>query len=65
VLCITQADDDGWLRAEPREALASLYPHDRDVTSERLEGWLGELVAGGFLRERRTMDDARVLEICN
>jgi hypothetical protein len=65
VLCITQADDDGLLRAEPREALASLYPHDRKITSETLEVWIGELVAGGVLRERRTVDGARVIEVCN
>jgi hypothetical protein len=65
VLCITQADDDGLLRAEPREALASLYPHDQAITFEDIERWFGELVAGGFLRERRTVDGARVMEICN
>jgi hypothetical protein len=65
VLCITQADDSGLLRAEPREILGSLYPHDQNLTTETLEGWIAELVAGAFLRERRTMDGARVLEICN
>jgi hypothetical protein len=65
ILAITQADDDGLLRAGPREVLASLYPNDPDVTSELLDGWIGQLVAGGFLRERQTVDGARVLEICN
>src|SRR6266853_3861729 len=65
VLCITQADDEGLLRAEPREILASLYPHNQDVTAESLQGWIGELVSGGFLRERQTVDGAHVLELTN
>jgi hypothetical protein len=65
IYAITQADDEGLLRAEPREILASLYHTTRTSTPALLAGWIDELRAGGFVRERQTLDGACVLELCN
>lgn len=63
VLLLTQADDEGFLLAEPRQLLGTLYPHDDDVTPERLDGWLGELVAIGSIVFRLTLDGSRVVQV--
>lgn len=65
VLLISQADDDGLLRAEPRQLLGSLYPHDPTVTEEILEVWLNELIGSGMARWRYTRDGMRVVEVVN
>ena len=65
VLLISQADDDGLLRAEPRQLLGSLYPFDHDVTGPELDGWLEELRGKGLIRWRRTLDGVRVIELVN
>lgn len=61
----TIADDDGFFRAEDRQLLGALFPHDSRVTLETLYGWLEELVGVGVLRWRTTQDGARVGEIVN
>lgn len=61
----TIADDDGLFRAEPRQLLGDLYPHDDDVTESRLEGWSTELLRIGSVRWRYTRDGSRVGEIVN
>lgn len=63
VLLISQADDDGLVRAEPRQLLGTLYPFDHDVSSDILEEWLAELVEIGAVRWRVTHDGMRVAEI--
>ena len=63
VLLITQADDEGFVYAEPRQLLGALYPHDADVTPTLLETWLADLVACGSVHLRETKDGARVAEI--
>lgn len=65
VLLISQADDDGLVRAEPRQLLGSLYPHDYDVTPEILERWLAELDGLGLIHWRHTRDGMRVAELVN
>lgn len=65
ILLISQADDDGLIRAEERQLLGNLYPYDADVTTEMLETWLAELVAIGVLRWRHTVDGVRVAHIVN
>lgn len=65
VLLISQADDDGLLRAEPRQLLGALYPFDEDVDSATLETWLAELQAIGAICYRRTRDGVRVVELVN
>lgn len=65
VLLISQADDDGLLRAEPRQLLGALYPFDRDVSGPKLEAWLEELRSLALIRWRRTQDGVRVIEIIN
>ena len=61
----TIADDDGLFRAEPRQLLGDLYPHDKDVLGEELDAWFDELVEIGWIRWRWTKDWARVGEIVN
>lgn len=61
----TIADDDGLFRAEPRQLLGALYPHDADVTAEMLNGWLDELAQIKVLRWRWTEDECRVGELIN
>lgn len=63
VLLISQADDDGLVRAEPRQLLGNLYPYDPDVTTDLLEDWLSELVSIGTIRFRETVDCVRVVQI--
>lgn len=65
ILAMTQVDDDGLLAASPRQLLGSLFPLDDSVTPALLEAWIGELIAIGRVRWRRTRDAARVLELCN
>ena len=65
VLLITQADDDGCFTAEPRETLASLYPHDRDVTEELLGRWLHEELGASGLVEYFQTADGMVGRIAN
>lgn len=65
VLLISQADDDGLLRAEPRQLLGALYPFDHDVSGPKLEHWLAELCQKDMIRWRRTLDGVRVIEIVN
>lgn len=59
------ADDAGLFRAEPRQLVGALYPHDRTVTEDQLEAWLVDLVALGVLRWRFTREGARVGELVN
>lgn len=63
VLLITQADDEGFVLAEPRQLQGALYPHDEDVTPAQLEGWIRELVGINSIVVRQTVDGARVLQI--
>lgn len=65
VLLISQADDDGLVRAEPRQLLGVLYPFDEDVDSMLLEGWLEELAGIEVIRFRQTRDGMRVIQIAN
>lgn len=65
VLTWTIADDDGLFRAEPRQLIGELYPHDPDVTETMLGTWLSELVKLGAIRWRSTKDGSRVGEIVN
>lgn len=65
ILLITRADDDGLVRAEPRQLLGELYPHDGDVDEATLMGWLDELLEIGVVRARETTDGAKVAEIVN
>jgi len=65
VLLITQADDDGLLRAESRQLLGQLYPYDDTVTTEMLSGWLQELADAGRIRLRKTVDGGQVAEVVN
>lgn len=63
VLTITQADDQGLLRGNPRQLLGSLLPFDENVTADDLAGWLDELRLAGIVRWRETVDGAPVLEL--
>jgi len=63
VLLITQADDEGFVLAEPRQLLGVLYPHDEAVTSVELEEWIRQLVAVNSLVVRHTTEGARVLQL--
>jgi hypothetical protein len=65
VLCWCIADDAGFFRAEPRQLLGQLYPHDPDVTEAQLEAWLVALVGLGVLRWQPTRDGARVGQLVN
>lgn len=65
IYCWTVADDDGYFRAEERQLLGTLFPHDSRVSRETLAGWLEELVSIGVLRWRATKDGSRVGEIVN
>lgn len=67
VLLITQADDDGLVRGEPRELLGNLYPHDADVSIELMDGWLEDLrrPSVGSIRFRWTRDGSRVIQLVN
>jgi len=56
VLCITQADDEGYFRGCPRTLLGNLYPHDEDVTESKLVRWLDELLGAGMLQCFDTAD---------
>jgi hypothetical protein len=60
VCCWCIADDAGLFRAEPRQLLGALFPHDHDVADSQLEAWLADLVSIGVLRWRQTRDGARV-----
>lgn len=62
---LTIADDDGLFRAEPRQLLGDLFPHDADVTETILEAWCAELLRIGVLQWRVTRDGARVGELVN
>lgn len=63
VYLMTQADDEGFVSGEPRELLASLYPHDTDVSEELLESWIsGELVSAGVV-EVLEGKDGRVIRL--
>jgi hypothetical protein len=61
----TIADDDGYFRAEQRQLLGALFPHDSRVSRETLAGWLEELVSIGVLCWRTTNDGSRVGQIVN
>jgi hypothetical protein len=63
VLLITQADDEGFVLAEPRQLLGALYPHDDQVSSADLQRWIDELVAVNSLVVRETTEGARVLQL--
>lgn len=63
ILLITQADDEGFVRAEPRQLLGALYPHDESVTADDLEGWILELARCTSVRLRWTTDGARVIQV--
>lgn len=65
VLLITQADDDGLVLGSPRQLLGQLYPHDETVDLATLSRELRELLEIGLIRDRETVDDAPVVEICN
>jgi hypothetical protein len=56
VLCWTQADDEGYLRASPRLLLGLLYPHDRDIGEAVVDRMGAELVEAGLLELRGTED---------
>lgn len=63
ILAITQADDWGLLLGNARQLMGALYPHDADVTPPKLDGWIAELAAAGFVRWRERADGQRVLEL--
>lgn len=65
VCCWCIADDAGLFRAEPRQLLGALFPHDHDVADSQLEVWLADLVRIGVLRWRQTRDGARVGQVVN
>jgi hypothetical protein len=50
ILLWTQADDEGYFGATPRALLGDLYPHDNDITEEKLIGELEELRVIGVLQ---------------
>jgi hypothetical protein len=45
--------------------LGLLYPHNDEVTTGELLGWIEELVSIGSVRWRETMDGAPILELTN
>jgi hypothetical protein len=63
ILLISQADDEGFVRAEPRQLLGNLYPHDESVTPDDLERWILDLVRVKSIRLRWTTDGARVIQV--
>lgn len=63
VLLVTQADDEGFVYAEPRQLLGHLYPHDDTVTADALEAWILALVRTKSIALRWTVDGARVVQI--
>lgn len=63
VYLMTQADDEGFVSGEPRELLASLYPHDADVSEVVLEGWIGGELAGAGLVELLDGKDGRLVRL--
>jgi len=65
LLMVSQADDEGYLAAAPRQLLGTLYPLDESASQETLEMWLDGLVEIGRIRWRRTRDGARVIELVN
>lgn len=65
VLLITQADDEGLVPGAHRQLLGLLYPHDEDVTTSTLLGWIEELIVVGAVRWRSTVDGAPILELTN
>lgn len=65
VYLISEADDQGFLLAAPRQLLGALYPHDEDVSTEQLLAWIQELVGIGAVRWRETKDGQQVLELVN
>lgn len=65
LLLVTQADDDGLVRATDRELLGALYPQDNTVTGPLVREWVNELVAQGNVRWRRTRGGSPVVELVN
>ena len=63
ILLISQADDEGFVRAEPRQLLGALYPHDEAVTPDDLEAWILALTRVNSIRLRWTGDGARVIQV--
>lgn len=63
VLLITQADDEGFVFAEPRQLLGALYPHDESVTPDALESWIMALVKCQSIVLRWTSEGARVIQL--
>ncbi|SRR6266568_180405 len=59
------ADDKGLFRAEPRQLLGQLYPHDPEIDGSHLEAWLSDLVSIGVLRWRADRAGARIGELVN
>ncbi len=63
VHCISEADDEGYLWAEPRQLLAEFFPYDTGVTERIVMRWVEELVTIGVLRWRVSRHGPRALEI--
>ena len=65
VLLISQADDEGYVSGEPRELLASLYPHDSNVSEATLEGWISGELGGAGMIEMLDGKDGRLVRLTN
>lgn len=65
VYLITQADNYGYVLAAPRKILGALFPHDTDVTIEKLGDWLTALADIDLIRLRQTRDGTPVVELAN
>ncbi len=65
IYLLTVADDAGYFRASLRYLLGVLFPHDDDVTPERLKGWLKELTDNGQVEWKRLNDGSPVGYIVN
>lgn len=53
---ITQADDDGRLKADPRLVRAAIFPYDDDITADQIDEWLADLMRAGLVTVY-TVDD--------
>jgi len=56
LLLLTQADDEGYFRANPRQLLGSIYPHDEGLAEADLVAELDTLIQIGVLEAFDTPD---------
>lgn len=65
VNCWCISDDAGLFRANPRQLLGQLFPHDNDVTEAQLEAWLATLVTLGLIHWHKGKDGERIGQLVN